>query len=52
MISSSVWLGVPNSIDLPTLRSLRICDVGGTIYSGLLLGINVTMLELLVLKDV
>ncbi|KAG5639122.1 hypothetical protein H0H81_006711 [Sphagnurus paluster] len=40
-----------NPIHLPYLRCLRICGIGGSIYSGLLLGITAPALESLVLKD-
>jgi hypothetical protein len=52
IISGTIWPGVINPVDLPSLRSLRMCGIGGTIYSGLLLGINAPGLESLVLKDV
>lgn len=47
----SAWSGTANQIDLPNLRSLRICGVSGMIYSGLLLGINAACLDSLVLKN-
>ncbi|KAG5644966.1 hypothetical protein DXG03_007338 [Asterophora parasitica] len=40
-----------NVINLPYLRHLRICGVGGAIYSGLLINIRAPALESLVLKD-
>jgi hypothetical protein len=39
-------------IEMPALRSLRICAVSGLAYCGILLGINALGLESLVLKDV
>lgn len=45
------WPGASQAIELPSLRSLRICGVNGMIYSDLLLGINAARLESLVLKD-
>ncbi|GLB37679.1 hypothetical protein LshimejAT787_0407300 [Lyophyllum shimeji] len=47
----TLWPGIAHPVSLPHLRGLRICGVGGTIYSGLLLGINAPALESLVLKD-
>lgn len=53
MISGTVaWPGALDPIDMPTLRSLRLCGIGGAIYNGLLLGLNAPNLESLVLKDV
>jgi F-box-like len=51
IVSSLNWPGTVHPIDLPNLRSLRICGVSGMIYSGLLLGINAACLDSLVLKD-
>lgn len=51
-IISTAWPGTTNQIDLPCLRSLRLCGISGVTYSGLLLGINAPWLESLVLKDV
>lgn len=48
---TTLWPGIASPISLPHLRCLRICGVGGTIYSGLLLGIIAPALESLVLKD-
>lgn len=52
MVSDLAW---PNhcahSVELPSLRSLRICGVSGKIYSHLLMGINAPSLHSLVLKD-
>ncbi|KAF5380424.1 hypothetical protein D9615_004647 [Tricholomella constricta] len=46
------WAGLNTApISLPHLRCLRICGVGGAIYSGLLLHISAPALESLVLKD-
>ncbi|KAF8070694.1 hypothetical protein FPV67DRAFT_1037792 [Lyophyllum atratum] len=47
----TLWPGIASPISLPHLRCLRICGVGGTIYSGLLLGIIAPALESLVLKN-
>jgi hypothetical protein len=51
IVSSLTWPDTLPPIDLPNLRSLRICGVSGVIYSSLLLGINATGLDSLVLKD-
>lgn len=51
-VGTESWSSILNAIELPTLRSLRICGVGGLVYSGILLGINATHLRSLVLKDV
>ena len=52
MVSDLAW---PNHythpVELPSLRSLRICGVSGEIYSHLLMGINAPGLDSLVLKD-
>ena len=51
IVGSLAWPGTMPPIDLPNLRSLRICGISGTIYSSLLLGINAAGLHSLVLKD-
>ncbi|KAG6866766.1 hypothetical protein C0991_011425 [Blastosporella zonata] len=45
------WPGAGSPINLPHLRSLRICGINGKIYSGLLLGITSPVLDSLVLMD-
>jgi hypothetical protein len=52
MIGMQPWPLTANSLDMPALRSLRICGIGGHVYSGLLLNISAPGLESLVLKDV
>jgi F-box-like len=51
IVGSLTWPGTLHPINLPNLRSLRICGISGMIYSGLLLGINAACLDSLVLKD-
>ena len=51
IVSSLTWPSTVLPIDLPNLRSLRICGISGTIYSSLLLSINAAGLDSLVLKD-
>ena len=49
------WLTITNTtslIEMPALRSLRLCGIGGGIYCGVLLNISAPGLESLVLKDV
>ncbi|PFH46181.1 hypothetical protein AMATHDRAFT_70410 [Amanita thiersii Skay4041] len=49
--NSSSW---PNEtiIQMPNLQSLRICDIGGRAYAGVLLGFDAPLLETLALKGV
>jgi len=51
IVDSPVWPTTIPPIELPNLRSLRICGISGMIYSSLLLGINAACLDSLVLKD-
>jgi hypothetical protein len=51
IVSPLAWAGAMNTIDLPNLRSLRICGIGGSIYSNLLSNIDAPCLNSLVLKD-
>ncbi|PPQ84586.1 hypothetical protein CVT25_015789 [Psilocybe cyanescens] len=51
IISRNTWPGRADIIQLLKLRSLRVCGVGGEMYSGLLLGIDTPQLESLTLKD-
>ncbi|TFK44247.1 hypothetical protein BDQ12DRAFT_672646 [Crucibulum laeve] len=52
IIEQDSWAGEQSPVDLPALKSLRICGVGGKVYSGLLLAINAPLLESLILKAV
>ena len=52
MIGTEAWPLMANSIELPALRSLRICGIGGLVYCGVLLNISAPGLESLILKDV
>jgi hypothetical protein len=53
IIGSDSWTSIESSaIEMPALRSLRICGLSGFVYCGILLGITAPRLESLVLKDV
>ncbi|KAF9010668.1 hypothetical protein BDQ17DRAFT_1203027, partial [Cyathus striatus] len=52
IIGPESWPGDMSAISLPALQSLRICGVGGRIYSRFLLSIAAPHLQSLVLKDV
>lgn len=52
IISATQWPPGINPINLPALRSLRICGVAGEMYTGILLGIHAPRLDSLTLKDI
>ncbi|KAF9466779.1 hypothetical protein BDZ94DRAFT_137479 [Collybia nuda] len=51
-IIDTAWPIIITPINLPSLRSLRVCGIDGLIYSNLLLRLNAPGLNSLVLKDV
>jgi hypothetical protein len=55
IIGTAVWpptTGAMDPIEMPALRSLRICGIGGPVYCVILLSISAPGLESIVLKDV
>jgi hypothetical protein len=52
IIGMEPWPSTANSIEMSALKSLRICGIGGHVYSAILLNILAPGLESLVLKDV
>ncbi|KIL65837.1 hypothetical protein M378DRAFT_439927 [Amanita muscaria Koide BX008] len=52
MVADSTWPTVADIIHFPRLFSLRIYDVGGWAYTGLLLGFNAPSLKVLTLMGV
>ncbi|KAF8627805.1 hypothetical protein AX15_004231 [Amanita polypyramis BW_CC] len=52
MVADSAWPGAGDIVRFPKLISLRICDVGGRAYAGLLLGFDAPVLNALALKGV
>lgn len=52
MVADPVWPGAKDVIYFPELSSMRICDVCGGAYAGLLLGLDTPSLTTLALKGV
>ncbi|KAK2467885.1 hypothetical protein APHAL10511_000180 [Amanita phalloides] len=52
MIASATWPSLGDTLVFPGLKSLRICDVGGRAYAGILLNFGIPALNALALKGV